>query len=143
MLISDVLRAKGHAVATVRPDDTVATLLALLAERRIGALVVSQSGTDIAGIVSERDVVRHLGTAGGALLDQPVSAIMTADVITCSASDTVESLAATMTERHIRHVPVVDQDGVMVAIVSIGDVVKSRISQLTAERDHLTAYIQQ
>ena len=112
----------------------------MLAEHRIGAAVVSE-GDGIAGIVSERDVVRHLGDDGGALLDQPVSAIMTADVVTCGPETAVEDLARTMTERRIRHVPVVDAEGALVGIVSIGDVVKSRISELESERDDLVGYI--
>jgi len=143
MLISEVLRNKSHGVVTVRPDDTVSRLLELLAEHGVGALVVSTEGPDIAGIVSERDVVRYLHSQGSGILDQPVSAIMTATVITCTKDEEVADLASTMTDRHIRHVPVVDDDGNMVAIVSIGDVVKSRISQLQAERDHLERYIQQ
>jgi|SRR5664279_1652192 len=143
MLISEVLRNKGQGVITVRPDDTVARLLALLAEHGVGALVVSDGGTDIKGIVSERDVVRHLHSDGPELLAAPVSSIMTADVITCGRGEETAHLAETMTEHHIRHVPVVGDDGAMIAIVSIGDVVKSRISQLQAERDHLSAYIQQ
>lgn len=143
MLISDVLRNKGQGVVTVRPDATVATLLALLNEHRVGALVVSEGGSDIKGIVSERDVVRRLHADGADVLDGPVSAIMTADVVTCGKGEEVEKLAETMTEQHFRHVPVVDEEGQMIAIVSIGDVVKSRINQLQAERDHLHAYIQQ
>ena len=140
MLIVTLLRTKGDFVATVPPTATVRELLDVLAEQRIGAAVVSVDDT-IAGIVSERDVVRHLGEAGGALLDRPVSAIMTAEVVTCGPETAVEDLARTMTERRIRHVPVVDADGVLVGIVSIGDVVKSRISELESERDDLVGYI--
>ena len=140
MLIVTVLRAKGDFVATVPPTATVRELLDILAEQRIGA-AWSSTGDAIAGIVSERDVVRHLGDEDGALLDRPVSAIMTADVVTCRAETAVEELAATMTERRIRHVPVVDADGALVGIVSIGDVVKSRISELESERDDLVGYI--
>ena len=112
----------------------------MLAEHRIGAVVVSADDS-IAGIVSERDVVRRLGDDAAGLLDRPVSAIMTADVVTCTPQTAVEDLARTMTERRIRHVPVVDDDGALVGIVSIGDVVKSRISELESERDDLVGYI--
>ncbi len=140
MLIVTMLRSKGDFVATVTPTATVRELLEVLAEHRIGAVVVSADG-GIDGIVSERDVVRHLSAAGGGLLDQPVSSIMTAEVATCGRDSTVEDLMRTMTDRRIRHVPVVDDDGALVGIVSIGDVVKSRISELESERDDLVGYI--
>lgn len=142
MKISDVLRSKGSDVVTIAPDDTVATLLGLLAEHRIGAVVVSGGDGAVDGIVSERDIVRHLHRLGAAVLDEPVSAIMTAEVHTCTTHDDVRDLAARMTERRIRHVPVVEDD-TLVAIVSIGDVVKHRIRDLAAERDQLEAYITQ
>lgn len=140
MLIVTMLRSKGDFVATVRPTATVRELLDTLAEHRIGAVVVSADG-DIDGIVSERDVVRHLSAAGGALLDRPVSSIMTADVVTCRHDTAIDELMRMMTDRRIRHVPVVDDDGALVGIVSIGDVVKSRISELVSERDDLVGYI--
>ncbi len=142
MKISDVLRSKGSDVVTIAPDDSVATLLGLLAEHRIGAVVVSGGDGAVDGIVSERDIVRRLHSLGAAVLEEPVSAIMTAEVHTCSTHDDVRDLAARMTERRIRHVPVVE-DGTLVAIVSIGDVVKHRIRDLAAERDQLEAYITQ
>jgi CBS domain-containing protein len=140
MLIVTMLHSKGDFVATVRPTATVRELLDTLAEYRIGAVVVSADG-GIDGIVSERDIVRHLSAAGGGLLDRPVSSIMTADVVTCRRDTTVEDLMRLMTDRRIRHVPVVDDDGALVGIVSIGDVVKNRISELESERDDLVGYI--
>lgn len=140
MLIVTVLRAKGDFVATIPPAATVRDLLDLLAEQRIGAVVVTADDA-IAGIVSERDVVRRLADDGGALLDLQVAEIMTVDVVTCTKETSVEDLARTMTERRIRHVPVVDADGALAGIVSIGDVVKSRISELEGERDDLVGYI--
>jgi CBS domain-containing protein len=140
MLIVTVLRAKGDFVATIPPAATVRDLLDLLAEQRIGAVVVTADDA-IAGIVSERDVVRRLADDGGALLDRQVAEIMTVDVVTCTKETSVEDLARTMTERRIRHVPVVDADGALAGIVSIGDVVKSRISELEGERDDLVGYI--
>jgi CBS domain-containing protein len=140
MLIVTVLRSKGDAVVTVPPATTVRELLDTLAEHRIGAVVVS-AGAGIDGIVSERDVVRRLRDSGAAILDQPVASIMTTDVVTCRSETPVDELMTTMTERRIRHVPVVDEQGDMVGIVSIGDLVKSRISELESERDDLVGYI--
>ncbi|MGL5930250.1 MAG: CBS domain-containing protein [Dermatophilaceae bacterium] len=142
MRIADVIRRKGTGVVTVHPDSSVAELLALLAEHRIGAVVVSADGAAVGGIVSERDIVRHLHTDGAGLLDAPVSQIMTAEVHTCTPDDALDALESQMTDRRIRHVPVV-VDGALQAIVSIGDVVKHRIDGLQAERDQLRDYIQQ
>jgi CBS domain-containing protein len=139
--ISDVLRSKGGGVVTIKPDDTVSHLLALLDEHRIGAVVVSTDGTAVEGIVSERDVVRNLHSSGTSVLEGPVSTIMTSDVTTGSASDNIADLAGTMTEMRVRHVPIVDGDGNLTAIVSIGDIVKHRLSELQSERDALRDYI--
>ncbi|MCP2341310.1 CBS domain-containing protein [Actinomadura rupiterrae] len=128
-------------MATVRPDATVRELLAALAEHNIGAVVVSPDGAAIAGIASERDVVRRLHRHGADLLDRPVSEIMTAEVRTAAPDAAVEDLRRTMTEHHIRHVPVLE-DGRLIGIVSIGDVVKSSIDELESEREHLVGYIQ-
>jgi len=140
MRISDVLRGKGDLVVTIAPDDPVTALLDALAEHRVGALVVSPDGTEVVGIVSERDVVRRLQSEGAALLGHPVRSIMTAEVHTCTPDTTVAELMQLMTDRRIRHVPVL-ADGRLSGIVSIGDVVKHRIGDLQSERDHLTAYI--
>ncbi len=140
MRINQVLAAKAiQDVITVRPDASVRDLLALLAEHNVGALVVSSDGRALEGIVSERDVVRRLHEDEG-ILDAPVSAIMTADVHTCSGEHPVNDLMQAMTERRIRHVPVVD-DGELVGIISIGDVVKNRLSELEFERDQLDRYV--
>jgi len=140
MRIADVLRRKGNKVATIEPGESVARLLDLLAEYGVGALVVSSDGSAVDGIVSERDVVRHLQRAGAAVLDAPVEQIMTTPVRTCAPAAAVDDLMRVMTEHRIRHVPVV-VDGVLSGIVSIGDVVKHRIDELQIERDQLTAYI--
>ena len=142
MKISDVLRNKGEGVVTVSPDDTVSHLLQVLDEHGIGAVVVSGDGRAVDGIVSERDVVRHLHRDGAGVVDGPVAAIMTRDVTTAESDEELETLARTMTERRIRHVPVT-VDGVLHSIVSIGDVVKLRIDTLQSERDQLVGYIQQ
>jgi CBS domain-containing protein len=137
--ISNLLAAKGSTVATITGESTVAHAVAELARLRIGALVVSSDGAHIDGIVSERDIVRALGDRPG-LLDDTVSSIMTSIVATSSPDDEIESLMKTMTERRIRHVPVVS-DGVLAGIVSIGDVVKSRIDELEKDRKELVEYI--
>jgi CBS domain-containing protein len=143
VLVSDLIRRKGSVVATAPPETTVADLLDLLAEHGIGAVVVSvDGGATVAGIVSERDVVRALRTAGAALLDAPISDVMTADVVVSAPGDTVEDMMRLMTERRIRHVPVVAGGGRMAGIISIGDVVKSRIDELEADREQLIGYIQ-
>jgi CBS domain-containing protein len=139
MRISDVLRGKGSKVATVDPGLTVSGLVAELARHNVGAMVVIENDA-VVGIVSERDVVRQLHQRGADLLNSPVSDIMTSSVVTCGPHDSVDSLAETMTERRIRHMPVLD-DGSLVGIVSIGDVVKSRISQLESDREQLESYI--
>ncbi|MHC1558419.1 CBS domain-containing protein [Actinomycetospora sp. C-140] len=140
MRIADVLARKGTAVLTVPPDAPVTELLAVLAERNVGAAVVIE-GERLAGIVSERDVVRHLHQRGADLLAAPVSEIMTSVVATCRGGEDLQTLSRTMTERRIRHVPVVDDQDRLAGIVSIGDVVKNRIDQLEEHRDQLEAYI--
>jgi CBS domain-containing protein len=142
MKINDVIHAKSQqAVVTISPDATVRELVALLAEHNVGALVVSDDGERVSGIVSERDVVRRLH-ADDAVMDAPVSMIMTEDVRTCTGADGLTDLMQTMTEHRIRHVPVV-ADGRLTGIISIGDVVKSRIGELEFERDQLDHYVHQ
>lgn len=140
MRINDVVRRKGATVVTIEPAATVRHLLDLLAEHGIGALVVSTDGQTIGGIVSERDVVRHLQVRGAGVLDAQVSEIMTSEVTTCSLEDDVEHLMGVMTDLRVRHIPVV-ADGSLQAIVSIGDVVKHRIVELQSERDELVGYL--
>ncbi|MGW0043520.1 CBS domain-containing protein [Rhodococcus sp. NPDC003348] len=139
MRIADVLRGKGPAVVTVDPGTSVDALIGELTRRNLGALVVVQENSMV-GIVTERDVVHQIHQRGPGVLSATVGEIMTPSVFTCAPTDTVDSLAATMTERRIRHLPVLD-DGRLVGIVSIGDVVKSRIDELQSERDQLEAYI--
>jgi CBS domain-containing protein len=142
MKISDVIKGKSNSgVITISPEASVRDLLALLAEHNIGAVIVSGGGTGVGGIVSERDVVRKLN-GNDAVLEAPVSEIMTAVVQTCELAQDVDQLMGIMTEHRIRHVPVVEK-GELVAVVSIGDVVKSRITQLEFERDQLDNYVHQ
>jgi CBS domain-containing protein len=138
--INDVLRGKGNQVVTISPEATVTELLALLAERNIGAVVVSADGASVDGIVSERDIVRALAEQGAGVLGQSARSIMTSDVVTCTPGTTVEELMGLMTERRIRHVPVL-ADGGLHGIVSIGDVVKNRVSDLETETQVLHDYI--
>ncbi|MGH3520538.1 MAG: CBS domain-containing protein [Haloechinothrix sp.] len=141
MRIADVLRSKGTEVATVEPSATVSELLAALAEHNIGAMVVLDKD-GVVGIVSERDVVRRLNERGAALLDTPVAEIMTTDVATCTPDETVDHLTVLMTERRIRHVPVLVGTR-LAGIVSIGDVVKSRMNELEHTQEQLQNYIVQ
>ncbi|MEU7904611.1 CBS domain-containing protein [Actinoplanes sp. NPDC049118] len=140
MRISDVLRVKGGQVVTVPPETLVEALLSVLAEHRIGAIVVSRDGSSVDGIVSERDIVRALAARGAAVLAEPVSAIHTAEVQSVAPEAALEDVERLMTERRFRHVPVL-VDGTLRGIVSIGDVVKERIGELETERSELAGYI--
>jgi CBS domain-containing protein len=140
MRITDVLRVKGTRVVTVTPETTVRQLLAVLAEHRIGAVIVSHDGTSLDGIASERDIVRAFAKRGAAVMSEPVTAIYTAEVHTVTPDTQIEDVMRMMTERRVRHAPVV-QDGSLRGIVSIGDVVKNRIDELETERAALTDYI--
>lgn len=142
MRIADLLRHKGSDVATVPPGISVAGLLEDLARHNIGAMVVCDEAGALVGIVSERDVVRRLNERGAELLRAPVSEIMTSSVVTCEPTENVDNLASIMTERRIRHMPVVS-GGDLVGLVSIGDVVRSRIEQLESDREQLESYIAQ
>ncbi|GAB2766503.1 CBS domain-containing protein [Nocardioides salsibiostraticola] len=145
MRIGEVLSAKsssGHdAIITIAPEAGVRDLLAALSDNNVGALIVSPDGTTLSGIVSERDVVRKLHS-DGTVINNTVEAIMTAEVETCSSETSLDELMSVMTSRRIRHVPVVD-DGVLTGIISIGDVVKHKMSQLEFERDQLDHYVNQ
>jgi len=142
MLIADVLRAKtaGSTLATTAPSATVAELIDLLARFNVGALPVVDDEQQLVGIVSERDVVRQLHERGNGLLGTTVGEIMSAEVVTCSPRDRAADLARIMTDRRIRHLPVCDEGG-LIGIVSIGDLVKMRIDQLEREREQLASYI--
>ena len=142
MRIGEIVRSKASQdVITIGPDAGVRELIARLAEHNIGALIVSSDGTSVDGIVSERDVVRHLHS-DGTVINNVVSAIMTEVVQTCSLDDDLDAVMHTMTERRFRHIPVVE-GGELVGIISIGDVVKHKIGQLEFERDQLDGYIHQ
>ena len=141
MHVHHILSAKGTNVATIEPSATLADATASLRDHGVGALVVCGPDRRIAGIVSERDVVRALAAHGSSTLGRDVASVMSTNVTTCRADDTVDSLMELMTERRIRHLPVVDEDGALAGIVSIGDVVKARVGQLQLENDQLAEYI--
>jgi CBS domain-containing protein len=140
MSVSQILSAKGRNVITASATDNVASIVKTLADKRIGAVVVIDEKGRIAGIVSERDVVRQLAREGAALLAATVSTIMTEDVKTCSETDDEHDLVSLMTENRIRHLPVVSK-GKLAGMISIGDVVKHRMETLEHETEELRAYI--
>ena len=140
MKVRDMLSAKGDKVATARPDASVETVLHRLKLEGVGALVVSEDGEAVAGIISERDIVRALPDHGAALLQMNVSEIMTREVKTCSPDASIQEVMSEMTRHRFRHLPV-EKDGVMCGIVSIGDVVKNRLEELETETHVLRDYI--
>ena len=140
MNVDAILQNKGNAVETARPDWNVAQVCQRLNELEVGALLVSKGGQSVNGIVSERDVINHIAKEGAAVLDRPVSDIMIHDVVTCTRDDDIAHLMETLTERRIRHLPVVEND-VLIGIFSIGDVVKYRIQETEYEAKALREYI--
>lgn len=140
MNVEAILKSKGREVATIAPAAKVGEAVALLRRKGIGALVVSADGKTIAGILSERDIVQGLSDHGAQLLDLPVSRLMTHPVVTCKLSDDIATLMSQMTERRIRHLPVME-DGKLVGIVSIGDVVKNRVDEVESEASSLRQFI--
>ena len=141
MLVSQILKSKSDdGVVTVPPGTTLARVAELLSSRRIGSVVVSRDGKSVEGIVSERDVVRELGLRGPACLGDAVDGFMTAKVTTCTRDDRADDVLQRMTDGRFRHLPVVDA-GQMVGLISIGDVVKARLSELYMEKDALEGMI--
>lgn len=139
MLVSQILRTKGDGVFTIAPSETVGDVAGLLHSKKVGALIVMQ-GEKVAGIVSERDVVRAVAAHGAGVLTRPVSEFMTANVHFAEPGETIDALLSRMTDRRIRHLPVCKNDK-LIGIVSIGDLVKHKISEVEAEADGLKAYI--
>ncbi len=131
----------ANAIATVKPDAVVREAVALLSELRIGAVVVSSDGSKPAGILSERDIVRELGKQGAEVLDRPISDLMTKEVSTCTAGEEALAILDRMTKGRFRHLPVVDENGAMIGLVSIGDAVSARLKELAAEKEALTGMI--
>jgi CBS domain-containing protein len=139
--VEHILAGKGREVRTIEPEATVSDALHRMHDERVGALVVSPDGVRIAGIVSDRGVMDALATHGTAVLGSSVGSVMTRDVFTCSRDDRVSGIMALMTKRRIRHVPVVEGDGRLCGIVSIGDVVKQRLDEIQGEADALREYV--
>ncbi len=140
MTVSAILANKGREVVTIGPAAAIADAVAVLAKRRIGAVLVLEENGRIAGIVSERDIVRSIAPSAGAALGHPVAAIMTRSVMTCSEGETIDSVMSRMTRGRFRHLPVVNH-GRLTGIISIGDVVKARIEQVEHEAEEMRAYI--
>ncbi|AVO45353.1 CBS domain-containing protein [Phreatobacter cathodiphilus] len=140
MNVKSILDAKGRAVATIAPDATLAAAAHMLAEKRIGAVVVTGAGHSVAGILSERDIVRSLAEHGAGALDRSVAETMTRKVVTCSEQDSIGQLMESMTDGKFRHLPVVE-GGRLVGIISIGDVVKRRLAEIESEANALKDYV--
>jgi len=139
MTVRAILDSKGHQIQNVEPDTKLSAAIKMLGERRIGAVLVMSEGR-IEGILSERDIVRVLGERGAAVLEEPVSAVMTRKVVSCRQSDTVSAIMEMMTLGKFRHLPVVDE-GRVVGLISIGDIVKRRVEGLEREQEALREYI--
>jgi CBS domain-containing protein len=139
MTVRAILDTKGHQITSVEPDAKLAAAIKMLGERKIGAVLVMGQGR-IEGILSERDIVRVLGERGASVLDEPVSAVMTRKVVSCKQSDTVSAIMEMMTLKKFRHLPVVE-DGRVVGLISIGDIVKWRVREYEAEQEALRDYI--
>ncbi len=141
MLVQQILTSKGdHGVITVAPGSTVKEVAELLSSKRIGAVIVSADGKAAHGIVSERDIVRELGKRGAACLNDPVETLMTAKIVSCTRNEGTDAVLGRMTDGRFRHMPVIE-DGQMVGLISIGDVVKARLMELAAEKDALEGMI--
>ena len=140
MNVDSILKTKGNVVVTVAPDEKISVAAAKLKREKIGALVVSEDGIGVSGILSERDIARALADHGAGLGELAVGDLMTRNVITCTPDDTVEELMTTMTKHRIRHLPVM-ADGALCGIISIGDVVKNRLEEIQRETESLRAYI--
>jgi CBS domain-containing protein len=139
MTVRSILDSKGHQIQSVEPDTKLSAAIKILGERKIGAVLVMSQGR-IEGILSERDIVRVLGERSAKVLDEPVSAVMTRKVVSCRESDTVSSLMEMMTLGKFRHLPVIE-DGRVVGLISIGDVVKRRVQEYELEQEALRDYI--
>ena len=139
MNIAQILKAKGRAVATARPDATLLEIVNRLAQKKIGAIVIVGDNGEVAGIISERDVIRRLGERGGEALKEPVSQSMTSSVTSCHETSTLDEMMEVMTQGRFRHVPVLE-DGALVGIVSIGDIVKHHIAEVEMEVTAMRGY---
>jgi CBS domain-containing protein len=141
MNVEYILARKGREVRTIRPSASLEDALQRLRRERIGSLVVSETGTDLVGILSDRDILYAIADHGADALGESVGSAMTGKVFTCSRGDRVSAIMALMTERRIRHVPVVEEDGRLCGMISIGDVVKQRLDEIEGEADALREYV--
>jgi CBS domain-containing protein len=142
MLVSQILTQKGAAIFSCSPQETIAAAAERLNEHRIGAMVVLDQKDNVAGIISERDIIRAIAQAGAAALSSPVASFMTRDIVYAEPKESIDALLSRMTDRRIRHLPVC-KDGKLIGVVSIGDLVKTRIAETEAEAEGLKAYIAQ
>lgn len=142
MIVESVLNAKGSSVVTARPDTPVSEIAKFLAEAGIGAVVISADNARVQGILSERDIVRAIAEQGAGALSLSASDLMTQDVVTCAPADHVAELMGIMTEKRIRHLPVVSE-GTLAGIISIGDVVRCRVQEIESEAEALRTYVTQ
>ena len=141
MQVHHILKSKSDdAVVTAAPNATVKDAARILAERKIGTVVVSKDGLTALGILSERDIVRELSRRGAAVMSEPISAVMTSNLVTCGREDQADAVLQTMTEGRFRHMPVIE-DGQLVGLVTLGDVVKAKLSELAMEKDALQGMI--
>ena len=140
MNVATILKLKGRSVATARPDSTLLEIATKLHAKRIGAIVVVGENGHVAGIVSERDVIRAIAEGGADALLKPVSAVMTADVVSCQESNALDELMELMTQGRFRHLPVME-DGSLVGIISIGDVVKNHVAEVEMEASSMRSYL--
>jgi len=140
MTVAGILSRKGREVVTISSKKSISEAIAELARHKIGALVVSEGGDRISGIISERDIVRSLGKSGPDVLSTPISTVMTRDVMTCTETDTIISVMTRMTRGRFRHLPVAE-GGRLAGIISIGDVVKARIEEVEREANDMRQYI--
>lgn len=141
MNIALILASKGNEVRTIKPDTRVIDAMRRMREERISALVISEDGVRITGIISDRGIMQAITDRGVGVLEEPISSIMATEVVTCSREDPVSSIMALMTKRRIRHIPVVEADGRMCGLVSIGDVVKHHVDEIQREAEALREYI--
>ena len=141
MLVSDLIKEKGAGVITTRPATTIAQAADIIANKRIGAVVVTELNGKVVGIISERDIVNGLSKSGASLLKLPASDVMTRDVFTCATTEDVNQLRREMTTRRARHIPIVEDDK-LIGIISIGDIVKNRLDELEDETQQMRDYIE-
>lgn len=140
MLVSEILAQKGRDVFTTSSHSTISEVAGVLAEKRIGAAVVMDGSNKVCGIASERDIVREIAKSGSESLDKPIASCMTSKVVSCRENDSVDTLMEKMSQGRFRHLPVIENDQ-LVGLVSIGDVVKSKIEQAEHEAEEMKRYI--